>query len=137
MQLRELDFHARGSNHPSIITFHRSFSDSKYMYFFFDTCISDDLSTSVTERAVYFHDDRLKKAFLQPIDTVEFCHPKGMYHGSLKPENILSSADVSRLYLTDFGLASENILSSTFGIGSTLYTSAGEFYLPPAPGFRG
>jgi serine/threonine protein kinase len=128
LQLRELDFHARVSEHPSVVTFHRYFSDSSHLYFVFDACVGGDLFSAITERAVFFYNDRLtKKAFLQIVDAVEFCHSKGVFHRDLKPENILCSADGSRLYLTDFGLATENEISSTFGIGSSFYMSPGAF----------
>ncbi|KAI0030700.1 kinase-like protein, partial [Vararia minispora EC-137] len=124
MQLRELEFHSRVSEHPSIVTFHRSFSDSQHLFFVFDACLGGDLFTAITEKALYFYNDRLtKKAFVQIIDAVQFCHSKGIYHRDLKPENILCSLDGSRLYLTDFGLATESNVSSTFGIGSSFYMS--------------
>jgi serine/threonine protein kinase len=140
VQLRELDFHARVSQHPNIITFHRSFSDDDHLYFVFDACLGGDLFGAVSERATYFYNDRLMKtAFLQILDAVEFCHTQGVYHRDLKPENILCSADGSRVYVTDFGLATENTVSDSFGIGSTSYMSPGMFsHPPPLPaGLRG
>jgi serine/threonine protein kinase len=128
LQSRELDFHARVSEHPNVVTFHRSFSDSDHLYFVFDACLGGDLFSAITKRAVYFYNDHLtKKAFIQILDAVEFCHSQGIFHRDLKPENILSSTDGSRLYLTDFGLATDNSTSSSFGMGSTSYMSPGVF----------
>jgi serine/threonine protein kinase len=125
-QLQELDFHARVSEHPNVVTFHRSFSDANHLYFVFDACLGGDLFSAVCERAVYYNNDRLtKKAFIQLLDAVAFCHTKGIYHRDLKPENVLCAANGSRLYLTDFGLATDEITSSSFRCGSALYMSPG------------
>jgi serine/threonine protein kinase len=138
MQLRELDFHARVSDHPNIVSFHRAFSDADHLYFVYDACLGGDLFTSVSQKAHYFYHDRLlKTAFVQLLDAVDFCHTMGIYHRDLKPENILSSADGSHLYLSDFGLATDSSLSTGFGIGSSPYMSPGELFCLSKPGLRG
>ncbi|KAI0320667.1 kinase-like domain-containing protein [Amylostereum chailletii] len=123
-QLRELDLHARVSDHPNVVTFHRAFEDSQHLFFVFDACLGGDLFSAITERGLYFRNDELiKRAFTQLIDAVQHCHSNGIFHRDLKPENVLCSADGSQLLLTDFGLASESVSSTTFGIGSMFYMS--------------
>jgi serine/threonine protein kinase len=133
-QLQELDFHSRVSQHPNVVTFHRSFSDAEHLYFVFDVCLGGDLFSAVCEKALYYNNDRLtKKAFIQLLDAVEFCHSQSVYHRDLKPENVLSSSDGSHLYLTDFGLATDEAISTSFRCGSSLYMSPGMSSLPLTP----
>lgn len=58
--------------------------------------------------------------FMQLISAVEFCHQNGVYHRDIKPENILIADDWS-IRLTDFGLATENLICTDFDVGSERY----------------
>lgn len=58
--------------------------------------------------------------FMQLISAVEFCHKNGVYHRDIKPENILIADDWS-IRLTDFGLATENLICTDFDVGSERY----------------
>jgi serine/threonine protein kinase len=65
---------------------------------------------------LYFQNDALvKTAFLQLLGAVEHWHAKGLYHRDLRPKNTVCSADGSCLYLTGFGLATNNSISTSTG----------------------
>lgn len=124
--LRELALHSHVSDHPNIVTYHRAFEDSQNIYVVCDVHLGGDLFGIVTEKSVYYRNDALiKSAFTQLLDAVIYCHNKGVAHRDLKPENVLCDDDGSKLFLTDFGLATENKFSSTFGVGSSFYMAPG------------
>ncbi|XP_040378804.1 CBL-interacting protein kinase 17-like [Oryza brachyantha] len=50
-----------------------------------------------------FFPERRKEAFEQLIDGVSYCHDKGVYHGDLKPENVLVDKK-GNIKISDFGL---------------------------------
>lgn len=72
-----------------------------------------------------------KNAFLQILDSVDFCHSIGIYHRDLKPENILVSDSGWTVKLADFGLATKEYFTNDFGCGSTFYMSPGRTYHTP------
>ena len=68
----------------------------------------------------------IKKVFLQLIDTVRSLHKLGIYHRDLKPDNIMCNKDGSKVWITDFGLATDQEVTADFGCGSAFYMSPGE-----------
>jgi len=97
------------------------------MYLILDYCAGGDLKTYIIEgRNPFAGDDgRIREILLQICDAVDFMHSRGVFHKDLKPQNILISQDGRKVFLCDFGLAS-NIRSNTRGGGSTPYMSPGE-----------
>ncbi|KAI0068827.1 Pkinase-domain-containing protein [Artomyces pyxidatus] len=121
---REWSIQSQLCGHSNIITLHRFFELRDFVFFVFDFCEGGDLYSAITETHIYQGKDKLiKRAFLQLLDAVEHCHRQGIAHRDLKPENVLCSSDGSKLYLTDFGLASRRLLSSEHGVGSAFYMS--------------
>ncbi|KAI0301725.1 kinase-like domain-containing protein, partial [Multifurca ochricompacta] len=113
-QTRERELHARVSSHPHVLTFHREINEDRYAFYVYDLCAGD--LHSVIRKAAFFRDDELiKRAFIQIIDALEYCHSRGVFHRDLKPENILVSArsgDIDVL-LADFGLATTNKMTAS------------------------
>jgi serine/threonine protein kinase len=72
----------------------------------------------------------VKTTFVQLLGAVEYCHAQGIFHRDLRPENVVCSADRSRLYLTDFGLATDNSISTDTGTSSSVYMRPGTRALP-------
>lgn len=125
-QEREINLHAMSSYHPNVVTLHHVIVEDFYLFLVMDYCPGGDLFGAIMDKGVYANDDAaVKKAFLQLIDAVEACHELGIYHRDLKPENILCSADYDQVYLGDFGLATQDESSETFGCGSAFYMSPG------------
>ena len=79
--------------------------------------------------ALFVGNDMLaKRAFLQILDAVQFCHSMSIYHRDLKPENILVTDGGMTVKLADFGLATTEAHTPDFGCGSTFYMSPGMCY---------
>ncbi|KAJ6590639.1 kinase-like domain-containing protein [Mycena vulgaris] len=117
---REVELHTVCSPHPSITTLYRQFYTRGYL------CIVLELSTSDLWGAIddgVFHKNNtlVKKAFLQILDAVRFCHQRGVHHRDLKPENVLCSADGSNIRVADFGMAVDDELPSSSAGGTTSY----------------
>ncbi|KAI8986905.1 kinase-like protein [Trametes punicea] len=124
LQRQEIQFHRMLSYHPNIVTLHRVIEDKFYVFLVLDYCPGGDLFSFLQHRRDYRGDDALiKRLFLQIVDAVAACHAASVYHRDLKPENVLISEDGQHIYLTDFGLATGNLQSKTFGAGSSLYMS--------------
>ncbi|OCH93323.1 Pkinase-domain-containing protein [Obba rivulosa] len=123
-QRQEVEFHDQMSAHPNVITFHGAMQDEHYIYLIMDHCPGGDLFRLIARDRVLARNDALiKRLFLQIIDAVETCHASSIFHRDLKPDNILVSEDLSQVYLTDFGLSTEDSFSHKFGVGSPLYMS--------------
>ena len=58
--------------------------------------------------------------FNQLINAVEYCHKNGVYHRDIKPENILITQNWT-IKLTDFGLATDQLICTDFDVGSERY----------------
>ncbi|KAI0659220.1 kinase-like protein [Cubamyces menziesii] len=124
LQRQEIQFHRALSHHPNVVTLHRVIEERYYVFLVLDYCAGGDLFTYLQRRREYRGDDAfIKRLFLQIVDALAACHEAGIYHRDLKPENILISEDAQHIYLTDFGLATSNTHSKTFGAGSSLYMS--------------
>ncbi|GJE86659.1 Pkinase-domain-containing protein [Phanerochaete sordida] len=121
---REVSAHREMSSHPNVVSMHDAFEDKENIYIVLDYCPGGDMFEKVVDEKKYFRNDEMAKSiFLQILDAVEACHRKRIYHRDLKPENILISRDGTTVYLTDFGLATCNQISETFGCGSSYYMS--------------
>jgi serine/threonine protein kinase len=125
-QQREIQLHHAASHHPNVVSLHKIMDAEDCTYVVLEYCPEGDLFASITETGFYLgHDYRIKKAFLQILDAVEFCHSVGIYHRDLKPENILVTDEGNTVKLADFGLATRDPITADFGCGSTFYMSPG------------
>ncbi|KAI0646373.1 kinase-like protein, partial [Trametes meyenii] len=124
LQRQEIQFHRAMSYHPNVVTLHRIVEEKYYVFLVLDYCPGGDLFSFLSTRRDYRGNTAIvRKFFLQILDALEACHTAGIHHRDLKPENILVGEDGESLYLTDFGLATPNSLSKTYGAGSSLYMS--------------
>ena len=86
-----------------------------------------DLFTAILTHSLYLARPLLiKSVFLQILDAVISCHDKQIYLRDLKPENVLVADEGARAYLTDFGLATSDELSTEFKTGSVYHMSPGQ-----------
>lgn len=125
-QQREIKLHHLASQHPNVVSLVRIMDSVDCTFVVIEFCPEGDLFSSITERGHFVGNDPLaKRAFLQTLDAVQFCHSIGIYHRDLKPENILVTDHGMTVKLADFGLATTDYYTSDFGCGSTFYMSPG------------
>lgn len=119
LQKHEIVYHSGMSGHPNVTTLHRVIQEEYYVYFVLDYHEGGDLFSAVIDRHTFENNDAaVKLAYMQLLDAVQACHDAGISHRDLKPENIMCSHKDSRIFLTDFGLATESGISSSHGCGS-------------------
>lgn len=125
-QDREIRLHYEASDHPNVVSMAKILDTPECTFVVLEYCPEGDLFSKITEDGDYIGiDDKAKRVFLQILDAVQHCHSRGIYHRDLKPENILVMDDGYTVKLADFGLATEDRITSDFGCGSTFYMSPG------------
>lgn len=125
-QDREIRLHWDASHHANVVSMERIVDTLDCTYVVLEYCPEGDLFSKITEDCDYVgRDHKAKAVFLQILDAVQHCHSNGIYHRDLKPENILVKNDGWTVKLADFGLATEDRITSDFGCGSTFYMSPG------------
>jgi len=135
-QQREIKLHHLASHHPNVVSLVRIMDSLECTFVVIEYCPEGDLFSNITERGHYVGNDPLaKRAFLQILDAVQFCHSIGIYHRDLKPENILVTDHGMTVKLADFGLATTDYYTSDFGCGSTFYMSPGKISTSSPPNF--
>lgn len=124
---REIRSHWKVSAHPNVVSMLKIIDDYGCTYVVLEFCPEGDLFYNITDCERYVGDDaRAKRAFLQLLDAVDYCHGLGVYHRDLKPENILVTDQGNTVKLADFGLATSSKISEDHGCGSTFYMSPGK-----------
>ena len=132
-QQREIQLHHEAGHHPNVVSLIQILEAEDTTYVVLEYCPEGDLFASITEQPFYAgDDDRVRKAFLQVLDAVQFCHSIGIYHRDLKPENVLVTDGGHTLKLADFGLATRDEYTSDYGCGSTFYMSSGRYSIHSA-----
>jgi serine/threonine protein kinase len=87
---------------------------------------SGDLFTAILTHKLYLANPSLiKSTFLQILNGVDEAHSMGVFLRDLKPENCLLDGN-GRVFLCDFGLATDEQLSEEFRTGSVYHMSPGE-----------
>ena len=123
-QQREIQLHHQASAHPNVVSLVKIMDAPDCTYVVIEYCPEGDLFSNITEQGKFVgNDDWAKRAFLQILDAVEYCHSIGIYHRDLKPENVLVTDQGMTCKLADFGLATTDHVTSDFGCGSTFYMS--------------
>ena len=132
-QQREIQLHHEASHHPNVVSLIKIMDSFDCTYVVLEFCPEGDLFSSITENGQFLGNDFMaRRAFLQILDAVDFCHSLGIYHRDLKPENILVTDGGLTVKLADFGLATRDYVTSDFGCGSTFYMSPGRISLRSA-----
>ncbi|KAL9036541.1 MAG: hypothetical protein Q9180_004240 [Flavoplaca navasiana] len=123
-QQREIQLHHEASHHPNVVSLVKIMDSYDCTFVVLEFCPEGDLFSNITESGHYLGNDFMaKRAFLQILDAVGFCHSIGIYHRDLKPENILVTDGGLTVKIADFGLATRDYITSDFGCGSTFYMS--------------
>lgn len=127
-QEREIELHYKASGHKNIVSLIKVVPDMDCTYVVLEYCPEGDLFTNITELGNYVGDEYMaRRAFIQLLDAVEYCHSLGIYHRDLKPENVLVCGRGMEVKLADFGLATTEKYTADYGCGSTFYMSPGIF----------
>lgn len=130
LQHLEVRFHLTMTFHQNVLPIHSVFEEDNYLFLVLQYCPGGDLFTFMSEHTTYRGNDMLvRSVFLQIVDAVEACHNMRIFHRDLKPENILCNEDGTKVYLCDFGLATERPQSTSYGCGSSYYMSPGAYSL--------
>ena len=124
---KEMALHKRVSHLPNVITLHHAYEDTKYFVFIMDYCNGGDLGSYLVERGQLAKDREVKRIILTLLDTVAAIHAEGIYHRDLKPHNILISKDRKKVYIADFGLASD-VCDYESSCGTVAYMPPGELF---------
>jgi serine/threonine protein kinase len=125
-QDREIKLHYQASQHGNVVSMVKILDCADCTYVVLEYCPEGDLFAKITEEGHYVGDDyKAKCVFLQILDAVGHCHSNGIYHRDLKPENILVKDNGWTVKLADFGLATQDRITTDFGCGSTFYMSPG------------
>ena len=131
-QQREIELHHQASVHPNVVSLVKTMDSPDCTYMVIEYCPEGDLFSNITKRGKYIGNDALaRRAFLQILKAVEYCHSIGIYHRDLRPENILVTDQGMTVKLAEFGLATDDHITSDFGCGSTFYMSPGNFFFSP------
>jgi len=122
-QDREIQLHYE-CQHPNIVALHQTLESPDCTYVVLEYCPEGDLFAKITEESQYVGNDmEARNVFLQIVSAVQHCHSRGVYHRDLKPENVLVMNNGRTVKLADFGLATQDHVTSDFGCGSTFYMS--------------
>lgn len=125
-QQREIQLHHEASHHPNVVSLVKIMDSYDCTFVVLEFCPEGDLFSNITESGHYLGNDFMaKRAFLQILDAVQFCHSIGIYHRDLKPENILVTDGGLTVKIADFGLATRDPITADFGCGSAFYMSPG------------
>ncbi|KAF2165723.1 hypothetical protein M409DRAFT_67085 [Zasmidium cellare ATCC 36951] len=123
-QNREIQLHYAASSHPNVVSLVKILDSPDCTYVVIEYCPEGDLFSKITEEGHYIGDDfKAKQVFLQILSAVQHCHSQGIYHRDLKPENVLVMDNGWTAKLADFGLATQDRITSDYGCGSTFYMS--------------
>lgn len=110
---------------------HATTEDDDFLYLVTDYHKYNMLQVVCYDRIPYIGNDELvRSVFVQLIDAVAVCHNRNVFHRDLKPENIRCNADGSEVYISNFGLATQQRFTSTYGYGTMSYKSPGELLYP-------
>ncbi|KAJ7168041.1 kinase-like domain-containing protein, partial [Mycena filopes] len=124
IQDNELLVHKMIGDHPTIISYHREFATDEYVFVVLDLSTGGDFYTAMVDRGCFDGNAaRVKQSMNEIIDAVEFLHRNSVSHRDIKPENILCNTAGTDIRLADFGLATQDALSTQFGCGSRSYMS--------------
>jgi serine/threonine protein kinase len=69
-----------------------------------ELCEGKELFEELVERES-FSEQTIAKILRQILQTLNYCHKRGVCHRDLKPENLIISEDLEKVKIIDFGLS--------------------------------
>jgi len=93
--------------HPNIMAYKESHSDSRYNYIVCELCEGGDLLERVLDSEWSITESKASQLIRTILNAVQYCHENNIVHRDLKPENfVFKTTDVnSEILLVDFGCA--------------------------------
>lgn len=122
----ELAVHSTIGYHKNIVNLIHSFETDNHVYLVLDFCPNGDLYEAIRAGKGPLETEHVRDFMLQLVSAVEFMHSKGIYHRDIKPENIFLTSSGS-MKLGDFGLATTEIWSTEYGVGSDRYMAPEQY----------
>lgn len=124
----EINMHSMLSGHENILSLEKVVRERNLVFIIMEYATHGDLFSLITQPNLS-HDiigktKVIRRLFLQIIDAVQHCHHNLIAHRDLKPENILLLSN-QRVKLADFGLSTNQLVSSELNCGSSFYFSPG------------
>lgn len=89
--------------HPNVIRMYEVMASKTKIYIVLEFVTGGELFDKIATRG-RLKEDEARKYFQQLINTVDYCHSRGVFHRDLKPENLLLDAS-GCLKVSDFGLS--------------------------------
>jgi len=127
---QETVFHDLLSAHPNIITLYDVIEYENFGLLILDYCDGLDLHHSVHDSPAFAgNTEAIKHVFLQIIDAVQYCHENNVYHRDLKLQNVLYDPHTRQVFLTDFGVSTNQSWSAEHRTGTVRSMSPGEFQI--------
>ncbi|XP_065848920.1 CBL-interacting serine/threonine-protein kinase 21 [Euphorbia lathyris] len=90
-------------HHPNIVRIHEVIGTKTKIYIVMEYISGGQLSDKLSY-SKKLNESEARKVFQQLIDSVDYCHNRGVYHRDLKPENLLLDGK-GNLKVSDFGLS--------------------------------
>lgn len=122
---KETALHSAASDIPGVVPMIDSVIEDGLAFLVMAYVPGKDLFEVMVEQRLFSgRDEIIRSTILQLLDTVEELHSRNIFHRDLKPENILCNVTPQAgfsVYIADFGLATDNEESTSFGVGSYYY----------------
>ncbi|XP_075484106.1 CBL-interacting protein kinase 32-like isoform X2 [Primulina tabacum] len=106
--------------HPNVVRLYEIMASKTKIFIVMEFVTGGELFDNIVNHGRMQEDDA-RKFFQQLINTVDYCHSRGVFHRDLKPENLLMD-DAGNLKVSDFGLSA---LSHTVRDDGLLHTTCG------------
>ncbi|GLE11708.1 hypothetical protein PINS_up024295 [Pythium insidiosum] len=103
--------YAINMNHPHIMALREYFVDAEHYYLVTEFVSGGELFDRIVEKTFYSEKEARDLVHIL-LDTIKYCHDKGVVHRDLKPENLLlvSKDDDASIKLADFGFAKKVVI---------------------------
>ncbi|PWZ20812.1 CBL-interacting protein kinase 9 [Zea mays] len=89
--------------HPNVVQLHEVMASRTKIYMVLEFVDGGELFDKIVN-SERLGEDEARIYFHQLINAVDYCHSRGVYHGDLKPENLLLDSN-GALKVSDFGLS--------------------------------